>query len=99
MDESKVLELLIELVDGMSFVKAKLSSIEEQKLASRISDLEAQNREHDKIIKTLENRSDSMEKYVREGLSDSKKQQTGVFISLGLALFSGVLSVLFQFLF
>lgn len=77
----------------MSFVKAKLSNIEEQKLNSRIDQLEAQNREHDKTIKSLERRNDTMEQFVRNNMQDSKKQQTGVFISMGMAIFSAILSV------
>ena len=49
----------------MSYVKAKLSNIEEQRLAARIDQLEAQNREHDKTIKSLERRNDTMEQFVR----------------------------------
>lgn len=82
----------------MSFVKAKLSSIEEQKLAARIDQLEAQNREHDKTIKSLENRSSTMEQFVRNNMQDSKKQQTSIFISMGLAVFSAIISFMFSFL-
>ena len=98
MGEDKIQELLLQLVQDMSFVKAKLSNIEEQKLAARIDQLEAQNREHDKTIKSLENRSNTMEQFVRNNMQDSKKQQTGVFISMGLAVFSAVVSLLFSFL-
>lgn len=98
MGEDKIQELLLQLVQDMSFVKAKLSNIEEQKLAARIDQLEAQNREHDKTIKSLENRSNTMEQFVRNNMQDSKKQQTGVFISMGLAVFSAVVSLLFSLL-
>ena len=83
----------------MSFVKAKLSNIEEQKLASRIDQLEAQNREHDKTIKSLERRNDTMEQFVRNNINDSKKQQTGIFISMGLAIFGAIVSVIISMLF
>lgn len=82
----------------MSYVKAKLSNIEEQRLAARIDQLEAQNREHDKTIKSLENRSNTMEQFVRNNMNDSKKQQTGVLISMGLAVFSAIVSLLFSFI-
>ena len=94
MDDNKVQELLLQLVQDMSYVKAKLSSIDEQKLASRIDLLEAEAREHDKTIKSLENRSNTMEQFVRDSITDTKKTQTGVFISVGLAIFSAVLSFL-----
>ena len=92
MGDDKVQELLLQLVQDMSYVKAKLSSIDEQKLASRIDLLEAETREHAKTIKSLENRSNTMEEFVRNGMSDSKKTMIGVFISVGLALFSAILN-------
>ena len=78
----------------MSFVKAKLSNIEEQKLSARIDNLEAQNREHDRTIKSLEKRNNTMEEFVRGNMQDNKKQQTSVFISIGLAVFSAILSMI-----
>ena len=94
MDNDKIQELLLQLVQDMSFVKAKLSNIEEQRLSARIDQLEAQNREHDRTIKSLEKRNDTMEQFVRGNMQESKKQQTGVFISMGLAVFSAIISML-----
>ena len=94
MGEDKIQELLLQLVQDMSFLKAKLSNIEEQKLSSRIDNLEAQNREHERTIRSLEKRNDSMEEFIRNNMNDSKKQQISVFISLGLAVFSAVLSLI-----
>ena len=99
MGDEKIQELLLQLVQDMSFVKAKLSNIEEQKLSSRIDQLEAQNREHDKTIKSLERRNDTMEQFVRNNMQDNKKQQTGIFISMGLAVFSALISVVISMLF
>ena len=99
MGDEKIQELLLQLVQDMSFVKAKLSNIEEQKLASRIDQLEAQCREHDKTIKSLERRNDTMEQFVRNNINDSKKQQTGIFISMGLAIFGAIVSVVISMLF
>lgn len=98
MGDEKIQELLLQLVQDMSFVKAKLSNIEEQKLAARIDSLEAQNREHDKTIKSLENRSNTMEQFVRNGMQDTKKQQTGIFISMGMAVFSAIITLIFSFI-
>ena len=99
MGDEKIQELLLQLVQDMSFVKAKLSNIEEQKLSSRIDQLEAQNREHDRTIKSLERRNDTMEQFVRNNMQDSKKQQTSIFISMGLAAFSALISVVISMLF
>ena len=98
MGDDKIQELLLQLVQDMSYVKAKLSNIEEQRLAARIDQLEAQNREHDKTIKSLENRSSTMEQFVRGSMQDTKKQQTGVFISMGLAVFGAILSMIINLL-
>ena len=94
MGEDKIQELLLQLVQDMSFLKAKLSNIEEQKLSSRIDNLEAQNREHERTIRSLEKRNDTMEEFVRTNMQDSKKQQISVFVSMGLAVFSAILSMI-----
>lgn len=98
MGDDKIQELLLQLVQDMSFVKAKLSSIEEQKLSARIDSLEAQNREHDRTIKSLEKRSDTMEQFVRGNMQESKKQQTSIFLSIGLAIFSAIVSIVINLL-
>ena len=98
MGEDKIQELLLQLVQDMSFLKAKLSNIEEQKLSSRIDNVEAQNREHERTIRSLEKRNDSMEEFIRNNMNDSRKQQISVFISLGLAIFSAVLSLIINLL-
>lgn len=92
MGDDKIQELLLQLVQDMSFLKAKLSNIEEQKLSSRIDNLEAQNREHERTIRSLEKRNNTMEEFIRNNMQDSRKQQINVFISLGLAVFSAILS-------
>ena len=98
MGDDKIQELLSQLVQDMSFVKAKLSSIEEQKLSARIDSLEAQNREHERTIKSLEKRSDTMEQFVRGNMQESKKQQTSIFLSIGLAIFSAIVSIVINLL-
>ena len=104
MDDGKTQELLLQLLQDIAVIKAKLSSIEEIKLdaktlGSRVDSLEAQNREHDKTIKSLENRANTMEQFTRNNMSEAKKQQTGVFISMGMALFSAAVSLVVGLLF
>lgn len=94
MDEHKVQDILLQLLSDMAYVKAKLDNIDEQKLNSRIDALEAQNREHDRIIKSLENRNSTMEQYVRNNLVDNKKQNTSTWIGIGMAIFGAVLSII-----
>lgn len=98
MGDDKVQELLLQLVQDMSYIKAKLNNIEEQKLSVRIDQLEAQNREHDKTIKSLEKRNDIIEDSLRKDLKDAKKQQTNIFISMGMAVFTAILSLIINLL-
>ena len=98
MQEDKISDMLLVLMQDIAVIKAKLESIEEIKLdtkslGTRVDHLEAQNREHDRIIKSLENRANTMEKFTRDNMQDAKKQQTSVFISIGMAVFSAVLSI------
>jgi hypothetical protein len=103
MDENKISDMLLVLMQDIAVIKAKLDSIEEIKLdtkslGNRVDQLEAQNREHDRIIKSLENRASTMEKFTRDNMNDAKKQQTSVFLSIGMAIFSAVLSLVIGFL-
>ena len=91
---NKIEDLLLRLIEDVSWIKAKLDNIEEQNLGSRIDALEAENREHDRIIKSLEKRCNTMEEFTRNNMNDAKKQQTSVFVSIGMAVFSAVLSII-----
>lgn len=93
MQENKIEDLLLQLIQDMAFVKSKLESIEAQNLGTRIDTIEAQNKEHDRIIKSLERRANTMEEFTRSQITDARKQQTSVFISLGMAIFSAILSI------
>jgi hypothetical protein len=97
-ENNKIEDLLLRLIEDVAYIKAKLDNIEEQNLGSRIDALEAENREHDRIIKSLERRANTLEEFTRNNIVDAKKQQTGVFISMGLALFGAVLSVIMNLL-
>lgn len=91
-ETNKIEDLLLRLIEDVAYIKAKLDNIEEQNLGTRIDALEAQNKEHDRIIKSLERRCNTMEEFTRNNITDSKKQQTGVFISMGLAVLSAAIS-------
>ena len=95
MDNEKIQELLLQLIRDMSYVKAKLDNIDDQKFSSRIDQLESQNREHDRTIKALEHRNDAMEQFVRNNMAESKKTQTSAIISIGIAIFSAFISFIF----
>lgn len=103
MDESKTQELLLQLLQDIAVIKAKLDSIEEIKLdaktlCTRVDHLEAQNREHDKSIRTLEHRQEEIERFTRNNMMESKKQQNKLFISASIAILSAVLSAIVNLL-
>ena len=103
MNEDKTQELLLKLIEDMAVVKAKLDVVEEIKIDakesnSKIEKLEMQNERHEKQLKALENRANRLEEFVRNNMNESKKTQTSVFVSVGVALFSAVLSFVFGFI-
>lgn len=93
MGDDKVQELLLKLLEDMSYVKAKLDSIDAQKLSSRVDLLEAQTREQDRVVKQLEDRTTSLENFLRTNLNDDKKDNKALWTSIGLAIFSVVLNI------
>ena len=101
--DDKTQDLLLQLLQDIAVIKAKLDTIEEIKLDAksigvRVDHLEAQNREHDKTIKSLEHRANTMEEFTRRNMAEAKKQQTSVFISMGLAVFSSIISLFLGFI-
>ena len=100
MDNEKIMSMLLELLQKTAVIESKLNMIEELKLnekilSDKIDKLENQNAEHDRVIKSLERRANVMEEWNRNKMNDSRKQQTSVFISLGMAVFSALLSFIF----
>ena len=101
--DDKTQELLLQVLQKVAVIESRLNVIEELKMDAktmntRVDCLEAQNREHDRIIKSLENRANTMEQFTRNTMLDSKKQQTSVFISIGMAIFSSILTLIINFL-
>ena len=99
MSDEKVQELLLKLIEDVATINAKLDSFNEQRLASRMDLIEAQTREQERVIKGLENRNNKLEEYVRNTLVDHEKANKGLWTSLGLAMFSIILTVITNILF
>lgn len=99
MSDEKVQELLLKLIEDVATINAKLDSINEQRLANRMDLLEAQTREQERVIKGLENRNNKLEEYVRNTLVDHEKTNKGLWTSLGLVMFSIILTVITNILF
>ena len=98
MSDEKVQELLLKLIEDVATINAKLDSINEQRLASRLDLIEAQTREQDRIIKTLEKRTDAIEKHTRDSMVNNVNTQRNIFISAGLAIFGALVSLFINLL-
>ena len=94
MGNDRTEELLLQLIQDMAEVKAKLNNIDEQKLSSRVDWLEAQAREQDRVIKTLENREAILEEFIRNNMNEANKSNKAVWASIGIAFLTAALSFL-----
>ena len=94
MGDNRVEELLLQLIQDMAEVKAKLNNIEGQKLSSRLDLLEAQTREQERVIKTLENRELTLEEFIRNDMDEANKSNKAVWTSIGIAFLTAALSFL-----
>ena len=99
MESTKIEDLLLKLLEEMAVVKSKLEILDDLKtdsknISARVDHIEAQNERHEKSIQALEHRANEMEQFTRNNMIDSKKQMTSVYISLGMAIFSAVLSII-----
>ena len=94
MGDSRVEELLLQLIQDMAEVKAKFNNMEEQKISSRVDILEAQTREQERIIKTLENRELTLEEFIRDNMNEANKSNKAVWTSIGIAFLTAALSFL-----
>ena len=94
MGNDRTEELLLQLIQDMAEVKAKLNRLDEQKLSSRVDLLEAQTREQERIIRTLENRESTLEEFIRNNMNEANKSNKAVWVSIGLAFLTAALSFL-----
>ena len=94
MGNDRIEELLLQLIQDMAEVKSKLNNIDEQKLSSRVDLLEAQTREQERVIKTLENRELTLEEFIRNNMNEANKSNKAVWTSIGIAFLTATLSFL-----
>ena len=92
MGNDRIEELLLQLIQDMAEVKSKLNNIDEQKLSSRVDLLEAQTREQERVIKTLENRELTLEEFIRNNMNEDNKNNKAVWASIGIAFLTAALS-------
>ena len=94
MGSDRIEELLLQLIQDMAELKTKLNNIDEQKLSSRVDLLEAQTREQERVIKTLENRELTLEEFIRNNMNEANKSNKAVWASIGIAFLTAALSFL-----
>ena len=94
MGNDRIEELLLQLIQDMAEVKSKLNNIDEQKLSNRVDLLEAQTREQERVIKSLENRELTLEEFIRNNMNEANKSNKAVWTSIGIAFLTAVLSFL-----
>ena len=94
MDSDRIEELLLKLLEKMAKVESKLDNIENQNLSGRIDTLEAQTREQERVIKTLENRELTLEEFIRNNMNEANKSNKAVWVSVGIAFLTAALSFL-----
>lgn len=99
MENDKIETLLLKLLEDMAVVKAKLDSIEEIKsdareLEAKVDMIESTQSTHHRQITSLEHRQETVEQFLRDNMNDSNKSMRGIFVSIGLAVVSAVISII-----
>ena len=100
MNEDKMYEMLMSIMQDLAVVKSKLDTLEEIKIDAKTSNAKIEKLENiterqEKQISALENRSNTLERFVRDNMVESKKEKNGVMLSIGIAVLSATLSLLF----
>lgn len=101
MDNDRVENLLLKLIEDVAQIKGKLDNLEEIKieqkeLAVRVDKLEAKCDRHEKQITSLENRSNKLEEYVRNEMIETNKSNKTIFISVGICVITAVVNLVFS---
>lgn len=103
MNEDKMYEMLMSIMQDLAVVKSKLDTLEEIKIDAKTSNAKIEKLENiterqEKQISSLENRSNILEQFVRDSMIESKKEKNSVMLSIGIAILSATLSLLFRFI-
>ena len=103
MNEDKMYEMLMSIMQDLAVVKSKLDTLEEIKIDAKTSNAKIEKLENiterqEKQISSLENRNNTLEQFVRDSMVESKKGKNSIMLSIGIAVFSATLSLLFGLL-
>ena len=99
LDDNKVQELLLQIVQDVSWIKAKIEVIENlegehKDNLKRIEQLESQCREHDRVVKSLEKRCNTVEQVLRQNMDSQGKMGWKIIGSMAACIFSAIVSVI-----
>ena len=100
MNEDKMYEMFMSIMQDLAVVKSKLDTLEEIKIDAKASNVKIEKLENiterqEKQISSLENRNNTLEQFVRDSIVESKKEKNGIMLSIGIAVLSTTLSLLF----
>ena len=100
MSEDKMYEMFMSIMQDLAVVKSKLDTLEEIKIDAKASNVKIEKLENiterqEKQISSLENRNNTLEQFVRDSMVESKKEKNGIMLSIGIAVLSATLSLLF----
>ena len=103
MNENRVEELLLKLIEDMAVVKSRLNSIEEIKLdakelENKVEKIESEQSTHHKQLQSLETRQNTLEAFIRNEMTDSQKQSKTITVSVGVAVVSAIVTIIVAFL-
>lgn len=103
MDDRKIEELLLKLLEDMAILKEKMNGLEEIKEAAsirqgKIEKIEMATERQEKQIAALEHRNNELEAFVRGNVVDSRKTQTSILVSIVMAILSVALTFIFNLL-
>ena len=103
MNEDKMYEMLMSIMQDLAVVKSKLDTLEEIKIDAKTSNAKIEKLENiterqEKQIASLENRNNTLEQFVRDSMVESKKEKNSVMLSIGIAILSATVSLLFGLL-
>ena len=80
MNNDRIENLLLQLLQDVAEIKAKVNTLDEQNLTGRIDTVQAQVKEQERIIKYLEKRADNMEEFITNELTEKNKSNKSIWI-------------------
>lgn len=103
MDNEKIETLLLKLVEDMAYVKARLDimesiQVEHKELAARVEKLEMICERHEKQLKSVENRSNVMEQFVRDNMNNEKNTGWKALGAVGMCVLGAFLGYIITLL-